>query len=60
MGRTNIWYEYAINYVLNKINAFAVYTNGLPWIEIDTPKDYKMAVEEILHKINGELLGHQK
>lgn len=42
-GKTDIWYENAINYVLDKINAFAVYTKGLPWIEIDTPKDYEMA-----------------
>jgi choline kinase len=44
-GKIDIWYENAINYVLDKINAFAVYTDGLPWIEIDTPKDYEKAKE---------------
>ncbi|MFA4720631.1 phosphocholine cytidylyltransferase family protein [Pyrococcus kukulkanii] len=42
-GKTNIWYELAINYVLDKILARPIYTNGLPWIEIDTPEDYKKA-----------------
>ncbi len=44
-GKTNIWYENAINYVLDKVNAFAIHTNGLPWIEIDTPRDYEKAKE---------------
>jgi len=52
-GKTNIWYENAINHVLNRINAFAVYTNGLSWIEIDTPEDYEKAI-----KMQGELLNH--
>jgi len=42
-GKTNIWYENAINYALSRIDAFAIYTNGLPWIEIDTPEDYEKA-----------------
>jgi len=41
--KTNIWYELAINYVLDKLIARPVYTNGLPWIEVDTPSDYKKA-----------------
>lgn len=52
-GKTDIWYENAINYVLDEINAFAVYTYGLPWIEIDTPEDYKKAI-----KMQGKLLNH--
>ena len=44
-GKTNLWYENAINYVLDRIDAFAVYTDGLPWIEVDTPKDYEKAKE---------------
>jgi len=44
-GKTYTWYENAINYVLDKINAFAVHTNGLSWIEIDTPEDYEKAKE---------------
>lgn len=54
-GKTNIWYENAINYVLNRIDAFAVYTNGLPWIEIDTPQDYEKA-----KKLQGRLLYHHR
>ncbi|WEU40532.1 MAG: phosphocholine cytidylyltransferase family protein [Candidatus Odinarchaeum yellowstonii] len=42
-GKTGIWYENAINYVLDEICAFPIYTNGLPWIEIDTPEDYEEA-----------------
>jgi len=40
IGKTDIWYELAINYVLDKIVARPVYTGGLPWIEVDTPEDY--------------------
>lgn len=50
--KTDIWYENAMNYVLDKINAFAVHTNGLPWIEIDTPKDYEKAVKELYFQIS--------
>jgi choline kinase len=50
-GKTDIWYENAINYVLNEIDAFAVYTNGLPWIEIDTPQDYDNALKEVIPQI---------
>ena len=39
----NIWYENAINYVLQDIHAIPIFTNGLPWIEIDTVADYLKA-----------------
>jgi choline kinase len=52
-GKTDIWYENAINYVLDKINAFTVHTNGLPWIEIDTPKDYEKAIAEVYPQISA-------
>ncbi len=42
-GKTNLWYEYAINYVLNDVKAMPIYTHGLPWIEVDTPQDYERA-----------------
>ena len=42
-GKTDIWYELAINYVLDEIIAKPVYTDGLPWIEVDTPEDYEKA-----------------
>ena len=44
-GYTDIWYEIGINYVLNKIDAFTVHTDGLSWIEVDTPEDYIKAKE---------------
>lgn len=44
-GKIDIWYEEAINCVLDEVSAFAVYTNGLPWIEIDTPEDYRKTKE---------------
>jgi choline kinase len=50
-GKTDLWYENAINYVLDEINAFAVYTNGLAWIEIDTPQDYYKALKEVIPQI---------
>jgi len=42
---TGIWYELAINKVLDKIIAKPIYTNRLLWIEIDTKEDYKKAKE---------------
>jgi len=41
--KTDIWYELGINYVLDEIVAMPIYTDGLPWIEIDTPEDYEKA-----------------
>jgi len=58
-GKTDIWYENGINYVLDKIDAFTVFTNGLPWIEIDTPMDYERAIKETYLQIsNGESARH--
>ncbi|NJE49410.1 phosphocholine cytidylyltransferase family protein [Thermococcus sp. 9N3] len=51
-GKTGIWYELAINYVLDKIIAKPIYTDGLPWIEVDTPNEYEMAKKlfrEVIH-----------
>jgi len=49
-GKTDIWYELAINHVLDKVIAKPVYTNGLPWIEVDTPEDYEK-VRTIFEKV---------
>jgi len=59
-GRTDIWYENAINYVLGEKDAFGVYTNGLPWIEIDTPQDYVKAVKEAYPQILRALTKNEK
>ncbi len=42
-GKTNIWYELAINDVLKDIEAKPLFLNELPWTEVDTPEDYKKA-----------------
>jgi choline kinase len=42
-GKTNIWYEIAFNCVLDEITIEYVDTKGKPWIEIDTPEDYRVA-----------------
>ena len=42
-GKTDIWYEIAFNYVLDKITIEYVDTQAKPWIEIDTVEDYKKA-----------------
>jgi len=42
-GKTDMWYEIAFNYVLDKITVVYVDTKGKPWIEIDTVEDYEIA-----------------
>ena len=54
-GKTNIWYEIAINSVLDKVYAKPVYTNGLPWIEIDTKDDYKKGLVLFKKIISSDL-----
>ncbi len=49
-GEGDRWYEDAINRVLDKIELTPVYTNGKPWIEIDTHEDLKKA-RDILHDL---------
>ncbi len=41
------WYEEAFNKICNRITIKAVSTNGLPWIEIDTPEDIHEARKRI-------------
>ena len=49
-GKTDIWYEIAFNYVLDRINIGYVDTQAKPWIEIDTVEDYEKA-KEIVKKL---------
>jgi choline kinase len=49
-GCVNLWYEDAINSVISKIGLYASYSDGLPWIEVDTLRDYETA-----QKIYAEL-----
>ena len=44
-GKTDIWYEIAFNYVLDRIKVGYVDTQAKPWIEIDTVEDYEKAKE---------------
>jgi choline kinase len=49
-GLVHLWYEDALNRALDRVEIGYVPTFGLPWIEIDTPEDYKRA-EEIFHDL---------
>jgi len=42
-GCVNLWYEDAINSAISKISVYPSYTDGLPWIEIDTLTGYEDA-----------------
>ncbi len=42
-GKTDIWYEIAFNYVLDKTDIRYVDTLKKPWIEIDTEEDFQIA-----------------
>ena len=42
-GDTGVWYENAIREILGEVLIKDVSTEGLPWIEIDTPEDYEKA-----------------
>lgn len=42
-GNKDLWYEDAINRMLNRIKIKPVFTSGLPWIEIDNLEDLEKA-----------------
>jgi len=42
-GKTDIWYEIAFNYVLDRLNIYYIDTLKKPWIEIDTYDDFEKA-----------------
>ncbi len=46
-GEGDRWYEDAINRVLHRVELRPVYTDGKPWVEIDTFEDLKRAKEII-------------
>ncbi|MHA1507058.1 MAG: phosphocholine cytidylyltransferase family protein [Candidatus Asgardarchaeia archaeon] len=51
-GRTDVFYEEAFrNVSKEKPCIYGISTEGLPWIEIDTPYDYEKAKNEIVIKI---------
>lgn len=41
--RITEWYEEAFNMIADTIPIYAISTEGLPWVEIDTPEDYHQA-----------------
>lgn len=51
--RTDLWYENVLNKILRGEKLYGVSTDGLPWIEIDTHKDYKRA-ELIVERIQKD------
>lgn len=43
-GDWQVWYPYALDELLGEIKVKALFTDQLPWCEIDTPQDYAKAV----------------
>lgn len=51
-GRTDVFYEEAFRLLsIEEPSIYGESTKGLPWIEIDTPEDYKKALTEIYPQI---------
>lgn len=51
-GRDDVFYEEAFRMLSReRPSIYGVSTEGLPWIEIDTPEDYERAVREVLPRI---------
>ncbi|MBN2379002.1 phosphocholine cytidylyltransferase family protein [candidate division WOR-3 bacterium] len=44
-GQTGVWYENAIDAILDSCPLYSLSTGGLPWIEIDTHEDLARAAE---------------
>ncbi len=53
-NKVDIWYEQAINDVLDKIIAKPVYFKSYPWIEVDTKEDYEKG-KEIFRLIKNDI-----
>ena len=52
LGRTDVFYEEAFRLLsIEEPSIYGVSTNGLPWIEVDTPEDYEKAREEVYPRI---------
>lgn len=50
---------YAVNKLAKDIHIEAVSVDGLPWIEIDFPEDYKKAVQEVFPRIQTYWESHK-
>ena len=67
LGRTDVFYEEAFRLLsIEEPSIYGVSTNGLPWIEVDTPEDYQKAKRASIPSnninkkaIRGALLIHQ-
>ncbi|MGE5415322.1 MAG: NTP transferase domain-containing protein [Acidobacteriota bacterium] len=44
-GDHKVWYPYALDGLLNELRVQALFADGLTWCEIDTPNDYKRAID---------------
>jgi len=53
-GNLQVWYPYALDELLGEISVKALFTNQLPWCEIDTPQDYEKAVNLFAESKLGE------
>jgi len=53
-GKTQYWYEHAMNEILDKIRLSSVSTDKMEWVEIDTHEDYEKA-KVLFPKINKEI-----
>lgn len=54
IGRTDVFYEEVFRLLsIEEPSIYGVSTNGLPWIEVDTPEDYEKAKEEVYRQITS-------
>jgi len=53
-GNLQVWYPYALDELLEEIRVKALFTDQLPWCEIDTPSDYEKAINLFAEKPFGE------
>lgn len=54
LGRTDVFYEEAFRLLsIEEPSIYGVSTNGLPWIEVDTPEDYEKAKGEVYCQITS-------
>lgn len=52
LGKTDVFYEETFRLLsIEEPSIYGVSTNGLPWIEVDTPEDYEKAKEEVYPQI---------
>jgi len=53
-GNLQVWYPYALDELLEEIKVSALFTDQLPWCEIDTPQDYEKAINLFGAKLHGD------